>query len=314
MSHTKYYGLRRRKTFDEMLKEAMTHRLIITTIPEKRRVDLLMNEVDFDEFDLTNYGINKKYMSLNNNKYDTDMFPVMTLDKATQFPIREIKETQTDLPNDKETQTDDIDYTGLISDGFSKSFKSNLKNRAEAEVQASLFKPIQDGDDADEPDDDDDDDNGNKKKSLNLIRIIEFMLRSGFSVAEIIIHITYQTTLTTLQITELTAYIIGNSLITTFDITNGIMNWLSNNTNEEVELNTSPPVSVNSSPPITVNSSSTHTVNSTSQSSRASGEASSEENANYEIAPPTDIPVPTDAESDEENKDKDKNKEKQNLK
>ena len=183
-----------------------------------------------------------------------------------------------------------------------------------AYAKPSLFKPIQDGDDADEPDDDDDDDNGNKKKSLNLIRIIEFMLRSGFSVAEIIIHITYQTTLTTLQITELTAYIIGNSLITTFDITNGIMNWLSNNTNEEVELNTSPPVSVNSSPPITVNSSSTHTVNSTSRSSRASGEASSEENANYEIAPPTDIPVPTDAESDEENKDKDKNKEKQNLK
>ena len=305
MSNTKYYGLRRRKTFDEMLKEAMTHRLIITTIPEKRRVDLLMNEVDFDEFDLTNYGSNKKYMSLNNNKYDTDMFPVMTLDKATQFPIREVKETQTDLPNDKETQTDDIDYTGLISDGFSKRFKSNLKNRAEAEVQASLFKPIQDDDDADEPDDDDDDDNGNKKKSLNLIRIIEFMLSSGFSVADIIIHITYQTTLTTLQITELTAYIIGNSLITTFDITNGIMNWLSNNTDEEVELNTSPPVSVNSSPPITVNSSSTHTVNSTS---------SSEENVNYEIAPPTDIPIPTDAETDEEDKDKDKNKEKQNLK
>ena len=131
------------------------------------------------------------------------------------------------------------------------------------------------------------------------------MLRSGFSVAEIIIRITYQTTLTTLQITELTAYIIGNSLITTFDITNGIMNWLSNNTDEEVELNTSPPVSVNSSPPITVNSSSTHTVNSTS---------SSEENVNYEIAPPTDIPIPTDAETDEEDKDKDKNKEKQNLK
>ena len=66
MSNTKYHGLRRGKTFDEMLKEAMTHRLIITTIPEKRRVGLLMNEVDFDEFDLTNYGINKKYMSLNN--------------------------------------------------------------------------------------------------------------------------------------------------------------------------------------------------------------------------------------------------------
>ena len=205
-------------------------------------------------------------MSLNNNKYDTDMSPVMTLNKATQLPIREVKATQTDLPNDKETQTDDIDYTGLNSGGFSNSFKSYRLNitEAEAETQASLLKPIQDDDDADEPDDDDDDDNANKKESLNLIRIIEFMLSSGFSVADIVIHITYQTTLTTLQIAELTAYIVGNWLITTFDITNGIMNWLSNNTDEEVELNTSPPVGVHSSPPITVNSSSAHTVNSSS--------------------------------------------------
>ena len=123
MSNTNSYGLRQRKAFDEMLKEAMTHRLIITTIPEKRRVDLLMNEVDFDEFDLTNYGINKKCISLNNNKYDTDMFPVMTLNKAAQFAFREVKETQTGLPNDKESQADDIDYTGLISDGFQRVLK-----------------------------------------------------------------------------------------------------------------------------------------------------------------------------------------------
>ena len=49
-----------------------------------------------------------------------------------------------------------------------------------------------------------------------------------------------------------------------------------------------------------MNSSSTHTVHS----------SSSEENANHEIAPPTDIPVPTDAETDEEDKDK----EEENLK
>ena len=47
--NSRYQGLRNRPTFDEMLKEAMTHRLIIPTIPENRRVDLLMNEVDFDE-------------------------------------------------------------------------------------------------------------------------------------------------------------------------------------------------------------------------------------------------------------------------
>ena len=96
------------------------------------------------------------------------------------------------------------------------------------------------------------------------MRIIEFMLSSGFSVADILIHVTYQTTLAAIQITELTAYIIGNSLITTFDIANGIKNWLSNNSDEEVELNTSPPIGANSSPPISVHSSSTHTVNSSS--------------------------------------------------
>ena len=100
----------------------------------------------------------------------------------------------------------------MISDGFSESFKSNLLNRAEAEAQASIFKQIQDDDDADEPNDDGDDDNENNDKSLNLIRVIELMLSSGFSVADIIMHITYRTTLTTLQTTELTAYIIGNSL------------------------------------------------------------------------------------------------------
>ena len=54
----------------------------------------------------------------------------------------------------------------------------------------------------------------------------------------------------------------------------------------DLELNAEPPVSVHSCPPITVNSYSTHTVSS----------SSSEENANSEIAPPTDIPVFTDAE------------------
>ena len=44
-----------------------------------------------------------------------------------------------------------------------------------------------------------------------------------------------------------------------------------------------------------------HTVNS----------SSSEENPNYEIAPPTDMPIPTDAESEN---DEDKDKEKESLK
>ena len=149
------------------------------------------------------------------------------------------------------------------------------------------------------------------------MRIIEFMLRSGFSIGQIVAHLAYHTTITRIQGSELLVNLTMNSLETSYDTATAIMNWLNTNVSEQVWLNTtlqsnggvdlstsSPPISVNSSPPITVNSSSTHIVSS----------SSSEENANYEIAPLTDIPVPTDAETDEENKDKDKNNEKQILK
>ena len=49
----KYYGLRRRKTFHEMLKEAMTHRLKIEITPERRAFDTSINDIDFDDFDLS---------------------------------------------------------------------------------------------------------------------------------------------------------------------------------------------------------------------------------------------------------------------
>ena len=120
-----------------------------------------------------------------------------------------------------------------------------------------------------------------------LMRIIEFMMRSGFSIGQIVAHLTYHTTLTTIQGSELLVNLTMNSLVTSYDIATAKMNMFNTNVSEEVVLNTtlqcngevnlsnsSPPISVNSSPPITVSSSSTHTVNS----------SSSEENANYEIA------------------------------
>ena len=55
MSNTKYYGLRRRPTFDEMLKEATTHRLKIEIIPERQVIDLSINNIEFDDFDLSIY-------------------------------------------------------------------------------------------------------------------------------------------------------------------------------------------------------------------------------------------------------------------
>ena len=90
------------------------------------------------------------------------------------------------------------------------------------------------------------------------------MLRSGFSIGQIVAHLIYHTTLTTIQGSELLVNLTMNSVVKSYDIATAIMNMFNTNVSEEVELNTSPPISVNSSPPITVHSSSTHTVNSSS--------------------------------------------------
>ena len=226
---------------------------------------------------------------------------VMTADKATQTLNKKNKAPRTDLPNDTATQTYNFDDETNILGGSSKSFKSKLITKAEAEALAFTYDPDLYDDDDDDDDKKDDDIDKYRKKLFMLMRIIEFMLMTGFSIGQIVAHLTYHTTLTTIQGSELLVNLTMNSLVTSYDIATAIMNWLNTNVSEEVELNTSPPISVNSSPPITVHSSSTHTVNS----------SSSEENAKYEIAPPTDMPIPTDAESEDEDKDKEKQKEQQ---
>ena len=284
--------LRKRPTYDEMLKQAITSKMKTTVILKKYKKYMLLNNFDFDKMDLMNYKNKERYMNAQ----------VMMADKATQTLNKENKATQTDLPNDKATQTYNFDDMTKILGGSSKSFKSKLITKAEAEAIAFTYDPDLYDDDDDDDDKNDDDIDKYRKKLFILMRIIEFMMRSGFSIGQIVAHLTYHTTLTTIQGSELLVNLTMNSLVTSYDIATAIMNRLNTNVSEEVELNTSPPISVNSSPPITVNSSSTHTVNS----------SSSEENVNYEIAPPTEIPIPTDAESENyEDKDKDKNKEKQ---
>ena len=286
------HELRKRPTYDEMLKQAITSKLLKTTvILKKYKKYMLLNNFDFDEMDLMNYKNKERYMNAE----------VMMADKATQTLNKENKATQTDLPNDKATQTYNFDDETKLLGGSSKSFKSKLITKAEAEAEAFTYDPDLYDDDDDDDDKKDDDIDKYRKKLFMMMRIIEIMMRSGFSIGQIVAHLTYHTTITTIQISELLVNLTMNSLVSSYDIASAILNWLNTNVSEEVELNTEPPVSVHSSPPITVNSSSTHTVNS----------SSSEENPNYEIAPPTDIPVPTDAESEN---DEDKNKEKENLK
>ena len=103
-----------------------------------------------------------------------------------------IKATQTDLPNDKATQTYNFDDETKVLGGSSKSFKSKLITKAEAFTY--------DPDLYDDDDDDDDDDKKDeyidkyRKKLFMLMRIIEFMLRTGFSIGQIVAHLTYHTT------------------------------------------------------------------------------------------------------------------------
>ena len=278
------HELRKRPTYDEMLKQAITSKLKTTVILKKYKKDMLLNNFDFDEIDLMNYKNKERYMNAE----------VMMADKATQTLNKENKATQTDLTNDKATQTYNFDDETKLLGGSSKKFKSKLMNKAEAEALAFTYDPdLYDDDDDDDTKDDDID--KYKKKLFMLMRIIELMMRSGFSIGQIVAHLTYHTTLTTIQGSELLVNLTMNSLVSSYDIASAIMNWLNTNVSEEVELNTEPPVSVHSSPPITVNSSSTHTVNS----------SSSEENPNYEIAPPTDIPVPTGVDGDESESEND---------
>ena len=258
------HELRKRPTYDEMLKQAITSRLKTTVILKKYKKDMLLNNFDFDEIDLMNYKNKERYMNAE----------VIMADKATQTLNKENKATQTDLTNDKATQTYNFDDETKLLGGSSKSFKSKLITKAEAEAEAFTYDPDLYDDDDDDDDDDkkDDDIDKYKKKLFMLMRIIELMMRSGFSIGQIVAHLTYHTTLTTIQGSELLVNLTMNSLVSSYDVASAIMNWLNTNVSEEVELNTSPPVSVHSSPPITVNSSSTHTVNL----------SSSEENPNYE--------------------------------
>ena len=93
---------------------------------------MLLNNFDFDKMDLMNYKNKERYMNAQ----------VMMADKATQTLNKENKATQTDLPNDKATQTYNFDDETKILGGSSKSFKSKLVTKAEAEALAFTYDLI----------------------------------------------------------------------------------------------------------------------------------------------------------------------------
>ena len=80
--------LRKRPTYDEMLKQAITSKMKTTVILKKYKKYMLLNNFDFDKMDLMNYKNKERYMNAQ----------VMMANKATQTLNKENKATQTDLP------------------------------------------------------------------------------------------------------------------------------------------------------------------------------------------------------------------------
>ena len=122
---------RKRPTYDEMLKQAMTSKMKTNIISKKFKKGMVCNNFDFDEIDLLNYKNKERDMNVD----------VMMSDKATQTLNKENKATQTDLPYDKATQTYNVDDKTKILGGSSKKFKSKLMNKAEAEALAFTYDP-----------------------------------------------------------------------------------------------------------------------------------------------------------------------------
>ena len=90
-----------RPTFEEISREARTHRLKITPERQKRtQQGLLLDDVNFDDFDLSNYD--RKTIMLNDNSPDkgtqTDVFnetPSVTESESIKS-LEEVKQRQTD--------------------------------------------------------------------------------------------------------------------------------------------------------------------------------------------------------------------------
>ena len=123
----KYFGLRRRKTFDEMLKEATTHRLKIEISPKRQVIDTSINDIEFDDFDLSKYDRRLRL----NARVQTDK--QVSLHELTPEMFDEIPPTsQLCENNEADTQTtryvakelDDEKYSDVITDKSEKNRKS----------------------------------------------------------------------------------------------------------------------------------------------------------------------------------------------
>ena len=100
--------LSRRPTYEEILKETMTHRLKILPERQKRtQQGIFIDDVDFDDFDLSRYD--KKEIILNNpdKGTQTDLFDSRPSTEKSESVRREEEPTQSEEAESEPTQEEE---------------------------------------------------------------------------------------------------------------------------------------------------------------------------------------------------------------
>ena len=128
--------LRQRPTYEELLKETMTHRLKILPERQKRtQQGILLEDVDFDEFDLSKYD---KRIFINNNGNDNP-------DKATQTDFNLVSSSSSSVGESMRTPEEAVKETQEeVSEASSIRSSDKSVEREEAQKQKSLMRRLYD--------------------------------------------------------------------------------------------------------------------------------------------------------------------------
>ena len=129
--------LRQRPTYEELLKETMTHRLKILPERQKRtQQGILLEDVDFDEFDLSKYD---KRIFVNNNDNDNP-------DKATQTDFNLVSSSSSSVGESMRTSEEAVKQQQEEASEASsiRSSEKSVDRKEEKQKERSLMRRIYD--------------------------------------------------------------------------------------------------------------------------------------------------------------------------
>ena len=129
--------LRQRPTYEELLKETMTHRLRILPERQKRtQQGILLEDVDFDEFDLSKYD---KRIFVNNNDNDNP-------DKATQTDFNLVSSSSSSVGESMRTSEEAVKQQQEEASEASsiRSSEKSVDRKEEKQKERSLMRRIYD--------------------------------------------------------------------------------------------------------------------------------------------------------------------------